>query len=112
MRSIAKTESDSRSYADFYQKMKGRAFSDIREAIAAFKEISRIGGSPIVRVIGIQGYSNESIEMEGPVVKYGYDPHHLVVLSDSGDKVIVGGRKASGVDVKAHTIIIKGEEND
>ena len=112
LRSIAKTESDSRSYADFYRKMRGRAFSDIRDAIAAFKEISRMGGSPTVRVVGVHGYSNESIEVEGPVVNHGYDPHHLVILSDSGDKVIIGGRRASGVDVKAHTIIIKGESNE
>ncbi|MFB0543476.1 MAG: TrmB family transcriptional regulator sugar-binding domain-containing protein [Candidatus Bathyarchaeia archaeon] len=112
LRGIAKTESDSRSYADYYRKMRGRAFSDIREAIAAFKEISRMGGSPTVRVVGVHGYSNESIELEGPVVDHGYDPPHLVILSDSGDKVVVGGRKASGVDVQAHTIIIKGESND
>jgi len=112
LRSIAKVESGSRSYADFYRLMKGRAFSDIGEAIVACNEIFRRGGSPTVRVVGVQGYSNESIEVEGPVVKCGHGPPHIVIVSDSGDKVVIGGRGADGVDVKAHTVIIKGEKNE
>jgi DNA-binding transcriptional ArsR family regulator len=112
LRGIAKVESGSRSYADFYRTMKGRAFSDISEAIVACNEIIRRGGSPTVRVVGVQGYSNESIEVEGPVTKCGYGPPHIVIISDSGDKVVIGGRKAEGVDVKAHTIIIKGEKDE
>jgi len=112
LRSVAKVESGSRSYADFYRTMKGRAFSDIGEAIVACNEIFRRGGSPTVRAVGVQGYSNESVEVEGPVAKCGYGPPHIVIISDSGDKVVVGGRRAEGVDVKAHTIIIKGEKNE
>jgi len=112
LRSIAKVESGSRSYADFYRMMKGRAFSDVGEAVVACNEIFRMGGSPTVRVVGVQGYSNESVEVEGPVAKCGYGPPHIVIISDSGDKVVIGGRRAEGVDVKAHTIIIKGEKNE
>ncbi len=108
LRSIAKVESKARSYTDFFHEMKGRAFSDLRSAIAAYKEISSRGGSPIVRVVGVHAYTEKSIEMEGPVVDYGYDPPRLVILSEGGDRVVVGDRKGRGVDVKAHTVIIKG----
>lgn len=112
LRKIAKMESGSRSNADYYLKMKGRSFSDVRDAVIACKEISRLGGSPFARVVGEHGYTDESVEVEGPVLKYGYDPHHLVVISESGEKVVVGGRHIRGVDIKAHSIIVRGEKNE
>ena len=112
LRSVAKVESSSRSYADYYHSMKGRAFSNVREAVVACNEIFRIGGSPVVRVVGVQGYSNESVEIDGPVIKCGLDPAYITIVSASGDKVVVGSSGAEGVDVKAHTVVIKGEKND
>ena len=46
LKEVAKTESSSRSEAEHYHKMKGRAFSDIREAVSAYREISRMGATP------------------------------------------------------------------
>lgn len=112
LRGIAKVESSSRSYADFYRSVKGRAFSDIREAVVACNEIFRMGGSPSVRVLGVQGYTDQSVEVEGPVLKCGLDPAYVTIVSGSGDKVVIGGREAKGVDVRAHTVIIKGEKNE
>jgi hypothetical protein len=112
LRKIAKMESGSRSDADYYLKMSGRAFSDVGEAVTACKEVSRLGGSPFARVVGTHGYTEESIEVEGPVLKYGHDPNHLVVVSESGEKVVVGGRHARGVDVKAHSILVRGENDE
>jgi len=108
LRGIAKVESNSRSYADHYRRVRGRAFSDVREAVVAFKEMSRNGGSPIVRAVGVQGYSDDSVEVEDPVLECSYDDRHIVIVSDSGERIVVGDRKANGVDVKAHTIIVKG----
>jgi len=112
LRKIAKMESGSRSDADYYLKMRGRAFSDVGEAVTACKEVSRLGGSPFARVVGTHGYTDESVEVEGPVLKYGHDPNHLVVVSESGEKVVVGGRHARGVDVRAHSIMVSGESDE
>ncbi len=112
LRKIAKMESGSRSDADYYLKMRGRAFSEVGEAVTACKEVSRLGGSPFARVVGTHGYTDESVEVEGPVLKYGHDPNHLVVVSESGEKVVVGGRHARGVDIRAHSIIVRGENDE
>jgi hypothetical protein len=112
LRKIAKMESGSRSDADYYLKMRGRAFSDVGEAVTACKEVSRLGGSPFARVVGTHGYTDESVEVEGPVLKYGHDPDHLVLISESGEKVVVGGRNDRGVDVKAHSITVRGENDE
>jgi hypothetical protein len=109
MRTIAKLESDSRSNWDFFRRMNGRAFSDIGAVVAACREMLRRGKSPRVKAIGVQGYGDKSIEVEGPVIECSCDPLHLTVVSSSGDKVIVGGRDESGVDVKAHTVIMESE---
>jgi DNA-binding transcriptional ArsR family regulator len=109
LRAIAKVESESRSARDFLKKMNGRAFSNIGSAVGACKGIIRAGGSPVVRVVGVQGYGHKSIEVEGPVEECDYSPPHIVIISSGGEKVVIGGRDESGVDVKAHTIIIKGE---
>ncbi|NIO36123.1 hypothetical protein GTO27_00285, partial [Candidatus Bathyarchaeota archaeon] len=64
LRNIAKTESRARSDATYYCTMRGRAFSDVGSAIAACKEISRLGGSPIARVVGVHSYNDETVEVE------------------------------------------------
>jgi hypothetical protein len=112
LRKIAKMESGSRSEADYYTKMRGRAFSDVGEAVTACKEVSRLGRSPFARVVGTHGYTDESVEVVGPVLKYGHDPNHLVMVSESGEKVVVGGRHARGVDVRAHSIIVRGDSDE
>jgi len=61
LRNIAKAESQARSDATYYYTMRGRAFSDVGSAIAACKEISRVGGSPIARVVGVHSYNDEAI---------------------------------------------------
>lgn len=112
LRSIAKVESRSRSDSSYYQKMRGRAFSDVGSAIAACKEITRLGRAPIVRAVGVHSFNDETIEVEGPVSNYGHSPQHLVIISESGEKVVVGNRNSKGADVKAHSIIIKGDKNE
>lgn len=112
LRNIAKAESRARSDATYYSTMRGRAFSDVGSAIAACKEISRIGGSPIARVVGVHSYNDETVEVEGPVSDYGHTPQHLVIITESGEKVVVGNRNSRGADVKAHSIIVKGEKNE
>lgn len=112
LRKIAKMESGSRSDADYYMKMKGRSFSDVGEAVTACKEVSRLGGSPFARVVGTHSYTDESVEVEGPVLKYGHDHNHLVLVSESGEKVVVGGRHARGVDVRAHSIMVRGDGDE
>jgi hypothetical protein len=112
LRNIARAESRARSDATYYFTMRGRAFSDVGSAIAACKEISRIGGSPITRVVGVHSYNDETVEVEGPVSDYGHTPQHLVIITESGEKVVVGNRNSRGADVKAHSIIVKGEKNE
>jgi hypothetical protein len=112
LRTIAKTESTARSDATYYHMMRGRAFSDVGSAIAACKEISRVGGSPRARAIGVHSYNDETVEVEGPVSDYGQAPHHLVIITESGEKIIVGNRSSRGADVKAHSIIVKGEKHE
>jgi hypothetical protein len=112
LRNIAKAESRARSDATYYRTMRGRAFSDVGSAIAACKEISRMGGSPIARVVGVHSYNDETVEVEGPVSDYGHTPQHLVIITESGEKVVVGNRNSRGADVKAHSIIVKGEKNE
>ncbi|UCG36546.1 MAG: hypothetical protein JSV64_08095 [Candidatus Bathyarchaeota archaeon] len=112
LRSIAKAESRSRSDSGYYQKMRGRSFSDVGSAIAACKEIARLGRAPIARAIGVHSFNSETIEVEGPVSNYGYSPQHLVIISESGEKVIVGNKNSKGADVQAHSIIVKGDKNE
>jgi len=112
LRSIAKVESRSRSDSGYYQKMRGRAFSDVGSAIAACKEITRLGRAPIARAIGVHSFNGETIEVEGPVSNYGYSPQHLVIISESGEKVVVGNKNSKGADVQAHSIIVKGDKNE
>ena len=81
LRAIVKVDSDSRSYRDFFCEIRGMTFSDIINTIATCKEIFRRGGCPTVKVVGVHGYSNKSIEVEGPVAKFGYGPQHMVVIS-------------------------------
>lgn len=112
LRSIAKVESRSRSNSGYYQKMRGRAFSDVGSAIAACKEITRLGRAPIARAIGVHSFNGETIEVEGPVSNYGHSPLHLVIISESGEKVVVGNKNSKGADVQAHSIIVKGDKNE
>ncbi|UCH31277.1 MAG: hypothetical protein JSV05_07200 [Candidatus Bathyarchaeota archaeon] len=112
LRIIAKAESSVRTDAAYYSIMRGRAFSDIGSAIVACKEISRLGKSPVGRVVGVHSYNDETIEVEGPVSDYGHTPQHLVIITESGEKLVVGNRNSRGADVKAHTIIIRGEKNE
>lgn len=112
LRNIAKAESRARSDATYYYTLRGRAFSDIGSAIVTCKEISRMGGSPIGKVVGVRSYNDETVEVEGLVSNYGYSPQHLVIITESGEKVIVGNRNSRGTDVKAHSIIVKGEKNE
>ncbi len=110
LRTVAKMESSSRSDADYYLRMKGRSYSNVDEALVACREISRLGGTPIARITGTHGYTEESVEVEGPVVHH--EPHSLVILSESGEKVVVGNLHARGVDVRAHSIVVRGEKNE
>ncbi|NIV44417.1 hypothetical protein GWN49_06010 [Candidatus Bathyarchaeota archaeon] len=112
LRSIAKVESRVRLDSGYYQKMRGRAFSDVGSAIAACKEITRLGKAPIARAIGVHSFNGETIEVEGPVSNYGHSPQHLVVISESGEKVTVGNRNSRGADMQAHSIIIRGDKNE
>jgi predicted transcriptional regulator len=112
LRNIAKAESRARSDATYYYTLRGRAFSDIGNAIVACKEISRVGGNPMGKVMGVRSYNDETVEVEGLVSDYGYSPQHLVIITESGEKVIVGNQNSRGTDVKAHSIIIKGEKNE
>jgi len=112
LRNIAKAESRARSDATYYFTMRGRAFSDVGSAIAACKEISRAGATPIARVVGVHSYNDEAVEVEGPVSDYGNAPQHLVIITASGEKLVVGNRNSRGADVKAHSIIVKGEKNE
>ncbi len=112
LRSVAKVESRSRTDSSYYQKMRGRAFSDVGSAIAACKEITRLGRAPIARAVGVHSINDETIEVEGPVSNYGHSPQHLVIISESGEKVVVGNRNSRGADMKAHSIIIKGDKNE
>jgi len=112
LRTIAKVESRSRSDSAYYQKMRGRAFSDVGSAIAACKEITRLGKAPVARAIGVHSFNDETVEVEGPVSNYGHSPQHLVIISESGEKVVVGNRNSRGADIQAHSIIIKGDRNE
>ncbi len=110
LRTLAKTESRARSDATYYRTMQGRAFSDVGSAIAACKEIARAGGSPMARVVGVHSYNDDTVEVEGPVSEYGHAPQHLVIITASGEKLVVGNRNSHGADVKAHSIIVKGDQ--
>jgi hypothetical protein len=112
LRSIATVESRSRTDSGYYQKMRGRAFSDVGSAIAACKEITHLGQTPVVRAIGVHSVNGETIEVEGPVATFGYTPLHLVIISESGEKVVVGNRSSKGADVQAHSIVVKGDKHE
>ena len=112
LKEVARAESSSRSEAEHYHKMRGRAYSDIREAISAYRELSRMGATPIARAVGIHGYNEEYVEVEGLIIDHGRNPPNLVVLTDSGEKMIVGGEHARGVDIRAQTVVIRGEKDE
>lgn len=112
LRNIARVESKTRADSSYYQKLRGRSFTDVGSAITACKEISHAGASPVARVVGAYSYNDESVEVEGPVLDYGYTPQHLVIVTGSGEKVTIGNRHARGADVKAHSIVIKGDKNE
>ena len=112
LREIASAESSGRHQVEVIHKMKGRAFSDIGEALVVCKEVERLNGTPVARVVGVKGYNDESVEIEGPVIKYSHHPSSLVILAESGEKIVVGGRHTKGVDVKAHTVIVRGEKDE
>ena len=112
LREIASAESSGRHQLNSLHKMKGKAFSDLGEAIVACKEIEKLSATPVVRIVGVKGYNDESVEVEGPVIKYSQHPNTLVVIPESGEKIVVGGRHTKGVDVKAHTVIVRGEKNE
>jgi hypothetical protein len=112
LRTIANAESRARTDATHHLTLRGRAFSDIGSAVAACKEVSRVGGSPIARVVGVRSYNDETVEVEGPVADYGHAPQHLVIITASGEKLVVGNRHSRGADVKAHSIIVRGEKNE
>jgi hypothetical protein len=112
LRSIAKAESRCRSDSGYYQKIRGRAFSDVGSAIAACKEITRLGRAPIARVIGVHSFNGKTIEVEGPVSNYGHSPQHLIIISESGEKVVVGNKNSKGADMQAHSIIVKGDKHE
>jgi len=110
LREIASAESGGRHHMDVIQKTNGRAFSDLGEAVVACKELERMNVTPVARAIGVKGYADESVEVEGPVIKHDLHPSNLVLLSESGEKIVVGGRHSNGVDVRAHTVIVRGEK--
>ena len=112
LREIASAESSGRHQMNSLQKMKGKAFSDLGEAIVACKELEKLRATPIVRAVGVKGYNDESVEVEGPVLKYSQHPNSMVVIPESGEKIVVGGRHTKGVDVKAHTVIVRGEKDE
>jgi hypothetical protein len=112
LRNVAQVESKSRADVNYYHKLKGRSYTDVGSAIAAYKEISRLGRSPRARVVGTHSYNGESIEVEGPVTNFGYSPQHLVIITESGERMTIGNRDSRGTDVKAHSIIIKGDKSD
>jgi hypothetical protein len=112
LREIAKAESSTRSEAEYYHKMRGRAYSDVREAISAYREILRTGASVSARAVGSHGYTGESVEVEGLIIEHSYHPPNLVILTESGEKMIVGGKHDRGVDIRAQTVVVRGEKNE
>ena len=112
LKEVAKAESSSRTEAEHYHRMKGRAYSDIREAVSAYREISRMGATAMARAVGVHGYSDEYVEVEGLIIDHGRSPTNLVVLTESGEKMIVGGEHARGVDIRAQTVVVRGEQSE
>lgn len=112
LREIASAESHGKHQMQVFYKLKGRAFSDLDEAVVACKEIEMVSGTPVARAIGVKGYDDESVEVEGPVIRYTYHPSTIVILSETGERMVVGGRHTKGVDVKAHTVIVRGEKDE
>ncbi|UCD96657.1 MAG: hypothetical protein JSV35_00985 [Candidatus Bathyarchaeota archaeon] len=112
LRNVAKVESKSRVDVNYYHKLKGRSYTDVGSAIAAYKEISRLGRSPRARVVGTHSYNGESIEVEGPIINFGYSPQHMVIITESGERMTIGNRDSRGTDVKAHSILIEGDRSD
>jgi hypothetical protein len=109
LRSIARVESKARVNADYYRRMTGRSFSSVAEAIVTCKEINRAGGTPIARVVGVQSANGEAIEVEGVVIDLGLSGTQLMIIGQSGEKVVVGEKGDRGSDVNAHSILVRGE---
>ncbi|MBN1682096.1 hypothetical protein JW865_00915 [Candidatus Bathyarchaeota archaeon] len=109
LRVVALTESKARSASDNLLKLKGKAFGNVSDALPFLGDMKRKGINPMVKVIGVQSSSDETVEIEGPIIDLDYRNHYITMVSSSGEKIVVGGRQSNGVDLKAHSIIIKGE---
>jgi len=112
LRIIASTESKTRVNSDYLTKVKGKGFGNVSEALPAIGEMVRKCSNEYVKVIGVQSVSEETVEIEGPVIDIDYRNHSFTLVSASGEKVVVGGKHSQGVDLKAHSIILKGESNE
>ena len=110
LRVIASVESSSRNIHDPMLKLSGKSFKRVSDAIAACKYLTREGFTVMGRVIGVQVFSKELVEFEGPVLDY--ESRCITLLTETGEKVNVGDGHAKGVDVKAHTVIIRGARNE
>lgn len=109
LRMIASTESKTRVDSDYLVKMKGKAFGNVGDALPVIGEMVRKGSNNFVKVIGVKSISEETVEVEGPVVDVDYKNHSFIMISASGEKVVVGGKNSQGVDLRAHSIILRGE---
>ena len=112
LRIIASVESSSRSTLDPMLKLKGKSFKRVCDAIPVCKWLTREGLTVMGRVIGVQAYSKELVEFEGPVLEFDQGSRCVTLLTETGEKVIVGNEHARGVDVKAHSVIIRGVRNE
>ena len=110
LRLIASVESSSRNIHDPMLKLGGKSYKRVKDAIAACKYLTREGLTVMGRVIGVQAYSKELVEFEGPVLEYGSGS--MTLLTETGEKVNVGDGPTKGVDVRAHTVIIRGARNE
>lgn len=112
LRIIASTESKTRVNSDYLIKMKGKAFGNVSEALPVIGEMVRKCSNDYVKVVGVQSVSEDTVEIEGPVIDVDYRNHSFTMVSASGEKVVVGGKHSQGVDLKAHSIILRGETNE
>jgi hypothetical protein len=112
LRTIASVESASRSRIDPMLKLRGKSFNRISEAIAAYKWLTREGMTVRGRAIGVQAYSDELIEVEGLLLGVDTETRCITLLTETGEKMMIGDKHARGVDVKAQTVIIRGVRNE
>lgn len=109
LRNVASVESKARVGLGQLRSLEGRAFGSVKEAIPALGEAKRSGSNCTVRFVGTQCDSGEAVEVEGPVIDLDYGNQTITVITKSGEKIVVGGRHSDSVDVRAHTIIVKGD---